>query len=173
MSGVAQPVEDAFNFLTAGTESTAYTLSSTVFHILNNPQVLKRLRKELDATVEFIRDDFNAKQIQALPYLVSFPTQTLGFCFGLPLTMTSLDRGPCLKRPCDYQQRCPAAFLGWYPLGASRWDLFISLKAYVLLFPRTPPGLTTSRPLYPPVISRLFTMKKSSTSPTSLNPSAG
>lgn len=74
VSGVAQPVEDAFNFLTAGTESTAYTLSSTVFHILNNPQVLKKLCKELDASVEFIRDDFNAKQIQALPYLVYFPT---------------------------------------------------------------------------------------------------
>lgn len=48
--------------------------------------------------------------------------------------MTLLERGPCLKRPCDYQQRCPAAFPGWYPPGASRWDLFIFLKAYVLLF---------------------------------------
>lgn len=70
VSAVAQPAEDAFNFLTAGTESTAYTLSCTLFHILNNPEVFKTLRKELHEAEEFIRYDFDAKRIQALPYLV-------------------------------------------------------------------------------------------------------
>ncbi|KAJ5837013.1 elymoclavine monooxygenase [Penicillium robsamsonii] len=84
VSGVAQPVEDAFNFLTAGTESTAYTLSSTAFHILNNPQVFKKLREELDASVDFIRDDFNAKQIQALPYLGAVIKETMRLSTAVP-----------------------------------------------------------------------------------------
>ncbi|KAJ6103982.1 elymoclavine monooxygenase [Penicillium sp. IBT 18751x] len=84
VSGVAQPVEDAFNFLTAGTESTAYTLSATAFHILNNPHVFKKLRDELDASIEFIRDDFNAKQIQALPYLGAVLKETMRLSTAVP-----------------------------------------------------------------------------------------
>nr|L0E2R0.1 RecName: Full=Cytochrome P450 monooxygenase phqM; AltName: Full=Paraherquamide biosynthesis cluster protein M [Penicillium fellutanum]AGA37280.1 P450 monooxygenase [Penicillium fellutanum] len=84
VSGVAQPVEDAFNFLTAGTESTAYTLSSTAFHILNNPQVFKKLHEELDASVDFIRNDFNAKQIQALPYLGAVLKETMRLSTAVP-----------------------------------------------------------------------------------------
>jgi hypothetical protein len=71
---VPQPMEDSFNFLTAGTESTAYSLSCTTFYILKNPEVLQKLREELNASVEFIRDSFDPKRIQALPYLVWSPS---------------------------------------------------------------------------------------------------
>ncbi|RAH68800.1 cytochrome P450 [Aspergillus aculeatinus CBS 121060] len=84
VSAVAQPAEDAFNFLTAGTESTAYTLSCTLFHILNNPEVFKTLRKELHEAEEFIRYDFDAKRIQALPYLGAIIKETMRISTAVP-----------------------------------------------------------------------------------------
>lgn len=67
---VAQVFDGAFNFMTAGIHTTAYTLSWATFNILSSPSVLAKVQSELDEAKAVIRDDFNPKAIQNLPYLV-------------------------------------------------------------------------------------------------------
>jgi len=67
---VAQVFDGAFNFMTAGIHTTAYTLSWATVNILSSPSVLARVQSELDEAKEFIRDNFDPKAIEKLPYLV-------------------------------------------------------------------------------------------------------
>ena len=70
IQNVAQVFDGAFNFMTAGIHTTAYTLSWATFNILSSPSVLVKVQSELDEAKVAIRDDFDPKAIQNLPYLV-------------------------------------------------------------------------------------------------------
>lgn len=56
--------------MTAGIHTTAYTLSWATFKILNSPSVLAKVQAELEMAKGVIRDEFDPKAIQTLPYLV-------------------------------------------------------------------------------------------------------
>lgn len=63
--------DEAFLFLLAGTDSTAYTLQCATYYILSHEEVLRRLRTEIDA-VPSSCDELQMWKIMAgLPYLVS------------------------------------------------------------------------------------------------------
>lgn len=63
-------LQEAEQFIVAGSETTGNTLTVTTFHILQNPDVQYKLRQELrDANIQFDHD-INVAALQNLPYLV-------------------------------------------------------------------------------------------------------
>lgn len=56
----------------AGADTTANALTVTHFHILNNPDIHKRLRTELDAAQPDKFEPLDLRVVENLPYLVSF-----------------------------------------------------------------------------------------------------
>ncbi|BAE64654.1 cytochrome P450 [Aspergillus flavus] len=54
----------------AGTETTAWTLTATTFFILDNPNILSKLRKELAATMPNRYEKPSCRELEALPYLI-------------------------------------------------------------------------------------------------------
>jgi cytochrome P450 len=74
-------VDDAFVFLAAGSDTTAYTLSVATFHILQNKEVLARLRAELKEASRDTRGMFIGRDLANLPYLVC-PSTHEAFSFA-------------------------------------------------------------------------------------------
>lgn len=66
-----QLVDDAFIFVFAGTDTTAYALSCATFYILYTPGVLAKLREELMRVPTREKGKFEWKDVQNLPYMVS------------------------------------------------------------------------------------------------------
>lgn len=67
---VPNPLEDIFNFVAGGSDTTSYTLACAFFYILSSPEIYANLVKELDENAPFIRDTFDYIKIQNLSYLV-------------------------------------------------------------------------------------------------------
>ncbi|OQE41255.1 hypothetical protein PENCOP_c005G06048 [Penicillium coprophilum] len=84
LPNVAEVFDGAFNFMTAGIHTTAYTLSWATFNILNSPSVLARVQSELDGAKESIRDVFDPKSIQNLPYLGGVIRETMRLADPVP-----------------------------------------------------------------------------------------
>ena len=63
-------VEEAMVLLIAGTETTAQTLAALTYHLLANPPILKRLKKELQAALPDVNEVPSAAKLDRLPYLV-------------------------------------------------------------------------------------------------------
>jgi len=62
-------IDEARVLLGGGTDTTANTLAAITYHLLANPEILKKLRSELVAAIP---DPYNMPplvQIEALPYL--------------------------------------------------------------------------------------------------------
>lgn len=55
----------------AGADTTANALTITHFHILDNPEVEKKLRSELSAALPDKNEPVQLKAVEQLPYLVS------------------------------------------------------------------------------------------------------
>ena len=64
--------DEAMVLLIAGMETTAQTLSALTYHLLANPQILKRLKKELEAAMPDPNELPTASKLESLPYLVRF-----------------------------------------------------------------------------------------------------
>jgi len=67
---VERMTDEAFILIAAGTETTAKTLTETMFHILNTPGVLQKLTEELDAEITSRDDVPTWTRLEKLPYLV-------------------------------------------------------------------------------------------------------
>lgn len=64
-------LQEAEQFIVAGTETTGYALSVTTFYILQNEDIQKKLRQELvDAHIS-LNEHLDITALQNLPYLVS------------------------------------------------------------------------------------------------------
>jgi len=55
----------------AGTDTVANALTVTTFHVLNNPETLAKLRKELEEAIPDREGPVNLLVVEQLPYLVS------------------------------------------------------------------------------------------------------
>jgi cytochrome P450 len=62
--------EEAYIIVIAGTDTTAATLSALTYHLLSNPNVLKKLRDELETAMPDPNESPTLK-VETLPYLVS------------------------------------------------------------------------------------------------------
>jgi cytochrome P450 len=56
----------------AGSDTTAYTLTVLHFHLLDNPQILRTLRKELEGALPDKMRPAELNVVERLPYLVCF-----------------------------------------------------------------------------------------------------
>lgn len=57
----------------AGADTTANALTITHFHILNNPDVHKKLKEELEKVIPNSHDPVDLRVVEQLPYLVCSP----------------------------------------------------------------------------------------------------
>ncbi len=64
-------LDEARVLLGAGTDTTANTLAWTTYHILANPPVIARLRKELVDAIPDLENMPPLNQLEALPYLTA------------------------------------------------------------------------------------------------------
>jgi cytochrome P450 len=64
--------QEGQNVVGAGSDTTAIVLSVTTFHLLNNPDKLKKLRGELRTAASSLPEGqgWNLATIRQLPYLV-------------------------------------------------------------------------------------------------------
>lgn len=58
--------------LRAGSETSANTLAVLHFHLLNNPNILAKLKGELDEALPDKNVSVSLNVVKKLPYLVSF-----------------------------------------------------------------------------------------------------
>ncbi|KAF7588056.1 hypothetical protein BBP40_006225 [Aspergillus hancockii] len=84
MTAIPYPLEDIFNFIAGGTDTTAYTTSCVVYYLLKSPNVLSKLQAELDEAAPCIRHKFDHKQIQSLPYLTAVIKEALRISSPVP-----------------------------------------------------------------------------------------
>lgn len=64
--------QEGQNIVGAGADATAYVLTMTTFHLLNNPDKLNKLRQELSSAAASLPQgqDWNLATTRQLPYLV-------------------------------------------------------------------------------------------------------
>ncbi|KAI1827693.1 benzoate 4-monooxygenase cytochrome P450 [Xylaria intraflava] len=69
--------------LGAGTETTARTLSVTIFYLLENRSALARLREELVGVLPSVNSQVSLSQLEALPYLSAVVSEGLRLAHGI------------------------------------------------------------------------------------------
>ncbi|OTB14165.1 hypothetical protein K445DRAFT_302796 [Daldinia sp. EC12] len=84
VKAVIHPLEDVFNFVAGGSDTTSYTMSCAVHYLLTSPEALAKLQAELDQSAHFIRGDFDHKRVQKLPYLNAVIKETLRLSSPVP-----------------------------------------------------------------------------------------
>ena len=63
---------DGQTFNIAGSETTAWALGILTYHLLTQPDILRRLKEELETVVKDGRtDETSTAELEQLPYLVS------------------------------------------------------------------------------------------------------
>nr|AFO67561.1 elymoclavine monooxygenase [Epichloe inebrians] len=81
---VPNPLDDVFNFIAGGSDTTSYTAACAFFHILSSPIICAKLVTELDEHSSIIRDAFDYNKIQTLPYLNAVIKETLRISVPVP-----------------------------------------------------------------------------------------
>ncbi|KNG88804.1 hypothetical protein ANOM_002461 [Aspergillus nomiae NRRL 13137] len=77
-------INEALLFTIGGSHTTAYTLSYAIYHVLSAPEILSRLRTELEGASAAINEEFDWHQIKNLPYLTAVIKETLRVSSGIP-----------------------------------------------------------------------------------------
>ncbi|GAB0146036.1 elymoclavine monooxygenase [Epichloe bromicola] len=81
---VPHPLEDIFNFIAGGSDTTSYTAACAFFYVLSSSEVYSNLVAELDQASSVIKDTFDYKKIQNLPYLNAVIKETLRISCPVP-----------------------------------------------------------------------------------------
>ncbi|KAE8381111.1 cytochrome P450 [Aspergillus bertholletiae] len=82
--GLDALINEALLFTIGGSHTTAYTLSYAVYHVLSAPEILSRLRNELEGASTAINKEFDWHRIKNLPYLTAIIKETLRISSGIP-----------------------------------------------------------------------------------------
>jgi cytochrome P450 len=76
-------VQEAQVVVSAGTETTAWAMSVLTFHLLSNPEILGKLKKELGLAITNPSDLPSLASLENLPYLTACIQEALRFSYGL------------------------------------------------------------------------------------------
>jgi cytochrome P450 len=76
-------VQEGQVIVSAGTETTAWCLSVTTFHLLSNPQVLQKLRAELEGAMPKPSETPTLASLEQLPYLTACIQEGLRLSYGV------------------------------------------------------------------------------------------
>ena len=68
--GMEYLIDEAFLFLAAGVDTTAYVLSYATYYLLSEKGILEKLRAELDDVPRDPNGNFEWRHLSNLPYLV-------------------------------------------------------------------------------------------------------
>ncbi|PYH48470.1 cytochrome P450 [Aspergillus saccharolyticus JOP 1030-1] len=77
-------IDEAALFIIAGSDTSAYTLTSATYYLLTNPCALARLRNELDTHLLFDRAACKWEEVRKLPYLTAVIKETLRLSTPIP-----------------------------------------------------------------------------------------
>jgi cytochrome P450 len=105
--------DEAFLLVAAATETTSWTLTVATFHLLANPQILRRLKEELKGVYPDGKGHVSLAALQNLPYLTTILSEALRLTYGVahrlqrifhePLTYTPSSLVPSAsKAPKEY-----------------------------------------------------------------------
>lgn len=75
--------DEAFILTGAGTGTTAWCLGVATFHLLSNPQILTRLKKDLKAAIPDTNVDPPLPVLEQIPYLVAIVQEALRLSYGV------------------------------------------------------------------------------------------
>ncbi|KAL4998500.1 cytochrome P450 [Aspergillus recurvatus] len=113
----------------AGTETTAWALSATLFYLLDNPRTMRRLREELERAIPDAADRVTWKQLEQLPYLSAVICEGLRLSYGVSTRLQRINPlGPLRVRSRDANDG---------PGGKGRWVEYEIPKG-------TPVGMTAT-----------------------------
>ncbi|KAJ0426675.1 cytochrome P450 [Aspergillus carlsbadensis] len=76
-------IDEAALFILAGTDTSAYSLTTATYYLLSNPRALSTLQKELDSAELFVKDG-NWEEVRKLPYLMAVVRETLRLSSPVP-----------------------------------------------------------------------------------------
>ena len=65
----------------AGTETTAWTMSVILYHVLSKPAIFQRLKAELKTVMK--GDEVSCSQLERLPYFAAVVSEGLRLSFGV------------------------------------------------------------------------------------------
>ena len=91
--------DEAQLVVAAGVTTTGWALSVASFHIINNPSIFRRLRKELDEAIPDPSQPVNWAELEKLPYLTGCVREAVRLSYGVTT------RNPRLvSRPIQYKE---------------------------------------------------------------------
>jgi cytochrome P450 len=74
---------EGITIVSAGAETTAATLGVITFFVLNNPEILKKLKKELEVAMPDLEKPVKWRELEQLPYLVCSRSLRVTWDIGL------------------------------------------------------------------------------------------
>lgn len=84
----------------AGTETTAWTLSATLFYVLDNPKIMSKLHKELTSAIPDPSERVSWNQLEKLPYLGAVICEGLRLSYGVSTRLQRINPlGPLHFKP--------------------------------------------------------------------------
>lgn len=75
--------DEAQLMIGAGLETTAWALTVTSFHLINNPVILKKLRAELEAAIPKPTSELDSLSLEQLPYLSACIREGIRLSYGV------------------------------------------------------------------------------------------
>ncbi|KUL83802.1 hypothetical protein ZTR_06649 [Talaromyces verruculosus] len=88
---------EAQQMIGAGVETVAWALTTTVFHLLNNPSSLKKLRKELDEAITDPSKIPNSLVLEKLPYLTACAKEGIRLSTGVSVRLPRVSPNKPIK----------------------------------------------------------------------------
>jgi cytochrome P450 len=83
----------------AGTETTAWSLSLILFYVLNDSQVLRKLRSELEAAIPDVDERVSWNRLEQLQYLNAVICEGLRLSYGVSTRLQRIDPvGPLILK---------------------------------------------------------------------------
>jgi len=100
----------------AGTEATGWTLSIAVFHLLDSPAVLRKLKEELRTVDPGCLGQTPIPTLQSLPYLSAIINESLRLSYGTSQRLQRVFLHPVIFEPskCGMAWKMPAGTASTY-----------------------------------------------------------
>ncbi|ETN39087.1 uncharacterized protein HMPREF1541_05309 [Cyphellophora europaea CBS 101466] len=144
---------DAFTIFTAGTDTTAHTLVTGTWYLLQDPSVMEQLRKELKSAIPDSTDvSLTWSSLESLEYLTAVIKESLRLSYGVPgklprmvppagaeLAGYRLPGGTALSMSCYIYHQHPAYFAEPEKFLPERWldrEQAASMEKYFMPFSR-------------------------------------
>lgn len=81
----------------AGVETVAWALTTTMFHILDKPEILRKLRAELETAIPDPTTLVKVSQLEQLPYLTAVVKEGLRMAVGVSVRLPRVSPNRAMK----------------------------------------------------------------------------